>query len=120
MKPLILSTLLLLVSLPLRAETLEDYQPLLDNSPFLSKAFKDRLANSKATGMNQMTFSGYTKIDGQWRLCFINKKTHLAIWASVGDEIEGIKITRFDPLIHAVTLERGGVANTITMDKPKN
>lgn len=121
MKALVLSSLLLLASLPLLpGETLEDYTPLLDNSPFLSKAFKDKLAHGKATGMNVYNFIGYTKIDDKWRLCFIHSKEGTAVWAGVGDQIGDFTVTRFDPFINAVTLERGGVSNTITMDKPKD
>lgn len=120
MKSVTLSCTILIALLPsIRAQSLEDYQALLDNSPFLSKAFKDRMAHGKATGMNAYTFTGYTQFDDTWKLCFVHKKEGTAIWAGVGESVGDFKISRFDPEIQAVTLERGGVSNTITMDKPK-
>lgn len=100
-------------------ETLEDYRPLLDNSPFMTQAFKDRLAKLENTSLKDLTFNGYTQLNDAWQLCFILKSKKQAIWKEVGSTIEGFTIKAFDPENHAVTLEKAGVMNILKMDKPK-
>ncbi len=121
MKPTILP-ILMLAFLPLLVtgeETLADYQPLLENSPFLSKAFKERLAQSESSGSKNLTLNGYTRAGGEWKLCFIKKKDNLAVWAKVGEVVEGFTIKAFAPGTHSVTLEKSGISTTLKMEQPK-
>ena len=101
------------------AETIEAYRPLLDNSPFLSQAFKDRLAKSEATGIHHYTFVGYTRIGENWKLCLIHKKTNLATWIEVDDAVAGYTLKAFSPENHTLSFEKNGVTATLTMEQPK-
>jgi hypothetical protein len=110
----------LLLSCPLKAtETIEDYRPLLDDSPFLSQAFKDRIAKSDASGINSYRFVGYTQIAENWRLCLIKKKTNIATWIQVGESIEGYTLKKFAPKHQMLSFEKSGITAKLTIDKPK-
>lgn len=100
---------------PLGAMTIEDYQPLLDNSPFLSVAFKARIA-AEAT-ITDYSFNGYADIAGAWQLCLINKKDGLASWHAVGADVGGHKITDFNPDTQTITFEKEGISSTIILEQ---
>ncbi|MGZ0655280.1 hypothetical protein ACWPKO_13300 [Coraliomargarita sp. W4R53] len=108
-----------LCSSSLLAETLEDYKPLLQNSPFLTQAFKQRLAKSEALGVNNYSFNGYTKIGEEWLICLINKKDQLATWIKINDEIEGYKLTAFNTKEQKLTFEKNSTTASMTIEKPK-
>ena len=101
------------------AETIEDYRPLLDNSPFLTQAFKNRLANSDATGINHYIFVGYTQIGKNWKLCLINKKTNLATWVEVDGTLEGYILKAFHPKKQTIDFEKDGITATMELEQPK-
>jgi len=99
-------------------DSLEDYQPLLDDSPFLSLAFKDRLARAGASGANKISFVGYARIDKEWQLCLIPPGTSVAVWTTVGGEVTGFEVTAFDGKKQTVELKKNGVSATLKLSKP--
>jgi len=99
--------------------TLEDYRPLLDNSPFMSQAFKQRLAKAKSEGVKKITFSGYVRDEESWRLLFLWEGGKEVIWAKVGGDLKGFTIKEFSPESHSVIVVKAGIESTIEMDKPK-
>ena len=106
--------------IPLGAtETIEDYRPLLNNSPFLSKAFKDRLSKSDAAGINSYQFVGYTQIGETWNLCLINKKTKLATWVEEGKLLEGYTLVSFSPKNKEINFEKDGITAILKIESPK-
>jgi hypothetical protein len=108
------------LTVPLSAQsTLEDYRPLLDRSPFLTQAFKERLAKSESEGINNYTFVGYVNLEGQWRLCLINNKTNLPVWLQIGEDIDGYTAAEFTPKSQSIRFEKNGIEATLTIDKPK-
>lgn len=113
------STVALAQETPLQEATIEDYRPLLDNSPFLSLAFKDRLAKSESAGINQFSFNGYTRIDDEWRLCLIRKSDNIAFWVRVGEPVDSFTVSDFDPKKQSLTLEKNGIEANLKLEVPK-
>ncbi|MBC2596160.1 hypothetical protein H5P28_17975 [Ruficoccus amylovorans] len=101
----------------LTAETMEDYTPLLENSPFMTLAFKEKLA--KKGGITGLSLHGYMWLDGKWNICLIQKDVEPAIWVSVGDVIKDYKITEFDPESGTLVLQKGSLTDTLKLEQPK-
>lgn len=100
-------------------ETIETYRPLLNNSPFLTPAFKDRLAKSDATGIRNYQFVGYTQFGQDWKLCLIHKKTQLAKWIGINESIADYTLKEFTPANQTLLFEKEGITTTLTLEKPK-
>ncbi|MDQ8193706.1 hypothetical protein QEH59_04685 [Coraliomargarita sp. SDUM461004] len=103
----------------LHAETLEDYAPLLQNSPFLSQAFKLRLEKSDAKGIKNYSFNGYTKIENEWEICLIHKKENIATWLKINEQLEGYTLTSFNPKLNTLTFEKDSITTVLPMEMPK-
>ena len=99
-------------------EAMEEYQDLLENSPFLSLAFKERLAKAGVGGVNKIDFVGYAMIDGSWRLCIQADASSPPVWVGVGDDIAGFTIMSFQPKKKKILLEKGGIKAERPLEMP--
>ncbi|WOO41925.1 hypothetical protein [Rubellicoccus peritrichatus] len=95
------------------------YQALLDNSPFMSKAFKARMAESNKRSAKGFSFQGYAKTDGEWLVCVFHSKDKFARWIKVGDEIHGYKIAELDPKAPSITISGHGTQLILQLENPK-
>lgn len=125
MKALLLSLFALaLAAAPLRAEeippegSLADYQSLLENSPFLSLAFKERLAKAGAAGADRIRFTGYAFVEGEWIVCLEPEAGKPHKWLKVGESIRGHEIESFDEKAQSLTLKKGSIRSTVALKKP--
>lgn len=92
------------------------YQSLVDNSPFLSPAFKARLVKHDTTALS---FIGYTKIAAEWHFALIDKKSGETYWLKLNTEQEGIKVERFDEKAQQVHISVGGFGHDLPLLKEK-
>ncbi len=99
----------------LQAQSLEDYQSLFDDSPFLTMAFKERIA--REASIRNYTFNGYARFGKEWQLCLINQATGLAEWHTVGADVGGYKLTKFNPKKQAITFEKEGITSTLKLEQ---
>jgi hypothetical protein len=99
-------------------DPLAEYRPLLEDSPFLSIAFKERLARSKEGGAEAISFVGFAMVDGSWKVCLLPGGGEPATWTAVGEEISGFRIAGFDPEKRIVRLEKGSVSRDLEMKTP--
>lgn len=97
---------------------LSDYQPLLENSPFLSAAFKKRLADREDGGFAPFSFHGYARDKDGWLVCLFQEKSKKTIWLRVDEEAEGHRLTAFDVEEQKVTIEKDGIEKTIQLETP--
>ncbi len=97
---------------------IEDYQPLLENSPFLSLAFKERLAKAGASGADKILFTGYAFVEDEWILCLEPEAGKPHQWLKLGDSIGGHTIESFDPDAQSITLQKGSVQSKVPLQKP--
>lgn len=71
-------------------------QSLLANSPFMSKAFKERLAKSDTGRIRELSFRGFAGNGDVWLINVYNNKNKQSQWVRLGDQINGITIAEFD------------------------
>lgn len=95
------------------------FQALLDNSPFMSKAFKARLVESGNRSAKGFSFQGYAKMDESWIVCIYHSKDKFARWVKVGEEIHGYEIVEIDPKGPTIKLSGHGTEVTLQLENPK-
>jgi hypothetical protein len=110
------ATLLLLPAAMGLAGEPNPYQGLIDNSPFLTPAFKARLGQRDNIAM---TFIGYTQIGEVWFFAILDRKTGVARWLKMGEEQNGIKVEQFEEKEQKIHLTVGGIAFDLTLEKEK-
>jgi hypothetical protein len=104
----------LLVALAKADEEPNPYQSLIDNSPFITPAFKARLGQRDAIAVG---FIGYTRIGDQWHIALFDKKSGKALWLRLDEEQEGIKVERFDQAEQQIHLTVGGIGFDLKLEK---
>ena len=90
------------------------YPSLVENSPFLTPAFKARLGRRDTVSMS---FIGYTQIEGQWLFAVLERKGGKARWLKMEEEKEGIKIERFDEATQTLYLAVDGIGVELKLEK---
>jgi len=90
------------------------YQPLIDNSPFLTPAFKARLGARDTVSLD---FIGYTLIGEEWFFAIHDRKTDRAHWLKMDVEKDGIKIEKFDEKTQTIHLTVGGIGFDLALAK---
>lgn len=90
------------------------YKSLIDNSPFLTPAFRARLVKHDTTSLK---FIGYTKIGSVWHFALIDKKSGKTHWVKIGEEYDGIKIESFDEPAQSIHLTVADIAHDLTLVK---
>ena len=96
------------------AEEETPYQALIDNSPFITPAFRARLGKRDAIAVG---FIGYTRIGEDWFFALYDKKSGKALWLKMGDEQEGIKVEEFAEKKEQIHLTVGGIGFDLKLVK---
>lgn len=97
---------------------LDRYRALLDDSPFLSMAFKARIAQVDTSAYQNLAFLGFADIDGEWQLCLYNKQRSTTHWVKVGEKVLGFRVASFNENNHTITLEKASVSVTVSLESP--
>ncbi|MDF7799167.1 hypothetical protein P4C99_06805 [Pontiellaceae bacterium B1224] len=92
----------------------QPYKSLIDNSPFLTPAFRARLVKHDSTSLK---FIGYTQIGTIWHFALIDKKSGKTLWVKIGEEYDGIKIESFDEVAKSIHLTIADIAYDLTLVK---
>lgn len=114
----------LLANSPLMAEEngnqrnvqLEDLQSLINNSPFQSLEFKQRIARAGQGGLRQFAFNGYVRLSGDWVVALRDNESQETSWVKVGDEFRSHTVSSFNRRNERVTLTRDGHEITLNLD----
>ena len=88
------------------------YQGLVDNSPFLSPAFRARLGKHDPT---TLSFTGYTRIGGLWYFALIERKSGQTYWLEMEKESNGIQVESFDEAAQMIHLAVGGIGTDLVL-----
>lgn len=99
-----------------KAEEANPYQALIDNSPFLTPAFKARLGQRDIVALS---FVGYTLIGEEWYLAIVERKGGKTLWLKLNVEQEGIKVERFDEAARKIHLTVGGIGVDLELEQGK-
>lgn len=75
-------------------ESERPYKSLVQNSPFLTPAFKARLGRRKSVSLN-LKFTGYTKVGDVWFFALRDVKSGKHYWVEENVEQDGIKVVSF-------------------------
>ncbi|MDF7808158.1 hypothetical protein P4E94_11960 [Pontiellaceae bacterium B12219] len=105
---------LLCVGFAVAGEKEQPYKSLIDNSPFLTPAFKARLGKHDTSSLK---FIGYTQIGTVWHFALIDKKSGKMHWAKIGEDYEGIKIESFDEKTRSIHLTVADIPYDLTLAK---
>ncbi len=82
-----------MLSLVVCADDLTAYQPLIENSPFLTQSFRNQLGRRDRTAIR---FIGYTRIEQTWFFGLYDSKANKAYWLQLDQEEDNIRVERFD------------------------
>jgi hypothetical protein len=99
-------------------DSLARFTHLLNDSPFLTLAFKERLAQTERTPTRNLSFTGYAKIDGEWLLCIHNKEIGDFNWVRVGETINDFLVKSFDVKKEKITLVFNNREILLALEKP--
>lgn len=88
------------------------YQALVENSPFLTPAFRARLGKHDPTSLS---FTGYTRIGGVWHFALIDRKSGQTYWLEMDKETNGIQIESFDEAAQRIHLAVGGIGTDLVL-----
>ncbi len=99
-------------------EQLARFTPLLNDSPFLTLAFKERLSQTERTPARNLSFTGYAKIDGEWLLCIHDKETGDFNWIRVEDTVSDFLVKSFDVKKETITLVSNNREILLALEKP--
>lgn len=94
-------------------------QELLANSPFMSKAFKERLAKSDGNRARDLTFIGFAGDSGSWLICVYNNQSKRAEWVEVGAEVNGVNIAEFDRQGLRIRVIKDATSTYLPLEKAK-
>jgi hypothetical protein len=115
-----LRIVLLLVILPvgvsLAQEEEKPYRSLVENSPFLTPAFKARLGRHKSVSLN-LKFTGYTKLEGTWYFALLDVKSGKNYWMQEKVEQDGILVESFQRAKEIVHLKVGDIAFELKLEQ---
>ena len=85
----------------------ERYSPLLENSPFISDAFRARLNKVGKVNKNAYQFHGYARIDGIWTFSIFLKNGNKNLWLKSNETVENLTVTHFNEKKQTLTLKVG-------------
>ena len=97
---------LLLPAVNAVTDELAPYQPLLDNSPFLTQAFREQLSRRDRAGIQ---FLGYTRISGEWFFALYDGKANKSYWLTMDEEEDNIRIERFQRRVERLHVNVDGI-----------
>jgi hypothetical protein len=90
------------------------YQSLIDNSPFLTPAFKAKLGQRDGTALS---FAGYTRIEDEWLFGLLDRKSGAGYWLKLNEERNGIRIERFEEEKEKIHLTVSGIGFDLKLDR---
>lgn len=93
--------------LPAVAEEVAPYKSLIDNSPFLTQAFRNQLGRRDRAAIE---FRGYTKVDDEWQFGILDTKSGKAYWLRLHEEEDHILVERFNRSAERLFIKVDGIA----------
>jgi hypothetical protein len=96
-----------------KPDPMATYQSLLDNSPFLTKEFRERRRAS--ADFRHISFHGGVQIEGRWLLCFHDRQKNETVWVAVGETLNEHIVKSYAENRGEVVLERGGNTTTLPL-----
>lgn len=94
-------------------------QELLSNSPFISKAFKERLSKSDSSRTRDLVFRGFAGDGNTWLICVYNNQSKRSEWVSLGDQVNGITIAEFDKDGLRIKVVKDATSTYLNLEQPK-
>lgn len=107
---------LLLSTLVSSAESLEDKSPFLPpghNKPKV--AAPPPVVASNGPLSREIEFRGVVQMDDAYQISLFNKSNQKGYWIKVGEQKEGVQVTAFDLDAMAVTLNKDGRSERLTL-----
>lgn len=95
-----------------RADELAPYKRLLENSPFLTPAFKAQLARRDRTSIR---FLGYTLIGEVWYFALFDGKLDKTYWLTMDVEEDNIRVDKFDEKSEQLHVTVDGISFVLHM-----
>jgi hypothetical protein len=96
-------------------ETERPYKDLVDNSPFLTPAFKERLGRRQSVSL-KLKFTGYTKVGNVWFFALRDVKSGKHYWLAKDVEEDGIKVVAFKPAKELINVMVGEVEIDLSLE----
>ncbi len=93
--------------LPVQADEVAPYKSLIDNSPFLTQAFRNQLGRRDRAAIE---FRGYTKVDDEWQFGILDTKSGKAYWLRLHEEEDHILVERFNRRAERLFIKVDGIA----------
>ena len=93
--------------LPVQADEVAPYKSLIDNSPFLTQAFRNQLGRRDRAAIE---FRGYTKVDDEWQFGILDTKSGKAYWLRLHEEEDHILVERFNQRAERLFIKVDGIA----------
>lgn len=94
-------------------------QELLANSPFMSKAFKERLSKSDSSRTRDLVFRGFAGDGNTWLICVYNNQSKRSEWVNLGDQVNGITIAEFDKDALRIKVVKDATSTYLNLEQPK-
>ena len=91
------------------------YKKLVENSPFLTPAFKASLAH--LGHRKSVSWNGYTKVGKTWFFALKHVKSGKHYWVAEGAEADGIKVVSFKPEKELINVKVGEIAFDLSLEK---
>ena len=91
----------------LQAAEVAPYKSLIDNSPFLTQAFRNQLGRRDRAAIE---FRGYTKVDDEWQFGILDTKSGKAYWLRLHEEEDHILVERFNRSAERLFIKVDGIA----------
>lgn len=92
---------------------------LLANSPFMSKAFKERLAKSEGSRTRDLAFRGFAGDGSNWLICVYNNQSKRSEWVEIGAQVNGITIAEFDKEGMRIKVVKDATSTYLNLEQPK-
>jgi hypothetical protein len=95
----------------------EKYRELEERSPFIDKAYQDRLNAAQLRGATDLSFQGYIRLEDRWHFSLHDRRNNQGFWLIEGEEKDGIVITRFDSANQTVNVNVRGTVIDLRMEQ---
>lgn len=94
------------------------YRDLEERSPFIDKAYQDRLNAAQLRGASDLSFQGYIRLEDRWHFSLHDRRNNQGFWLIEGEEKDGIVINRFDSANQTVNVNVRGTVIDLRMEQP--
>lgn len=72
------------------------FKPLVDNSPFITPAFRERMRAGRERGRARIIFHGYARLGEEWVFSLLNTRNGQHYLLPMNKEEDGIRVTGFN------------------------